>query len=152
MEEGNTLDLESRDFDYNPSSATGAPGWLRQLSVQLLISAQVMISRFVSLRPALGSVLTVWSCMGFPVSLPLCPSPAHAPSLSQSQINKLKKNNNPSSATDFTYPGFNLFAYKIGILIFVWSYEDKLIIINVVFKKVESPWGAWVAQSVEHLT
>ena len=29
-----------------------APGWLSQLSIQLLISAQVMISRFVRLRPA----------------------------------------------------------------------------------------------------
>ena len=31
--------------------STGAPGWLSRLSTQLLISAQVMISRFMSLSP-----------------------------------------------------------------------------------------------------
>ena len=52
----------------------GAPGWLSQLSVRLLISVQVMISRFVELSPASGSVLTVWSLLGIlslPLSLPL---------------------------------------------------------------------------------
>lgn len=33
---------------------------------------------------------------------------------------------NSSSATDFACPVFNLFAYKLGILILVQSYEDKL--------------------------
>ena len=42
----------------------GARGWLNQLSVQFLISAQVMISWFVSSSPALGSVLTAWSLLG----------------------------------------------------------------------------------------
>ena len=36
----------------------GVPGWLSRVRVQLLISAQVMISSFVSLSPASGSVLT----------------------------------------------------------------------------------------------
>ena len=36
----------------------GAPEWLSQLNVQLLILAQVMISQFMSLSPTLGSVLT----------------------------------------------------------------------------------------------
>ena len=35
----------------------GAPGWLSRLSVQLLVSAQVMISRFMSSSPVSGSVL-----------------------------------------------------------------------------------------------
>ena len=54
----------------------GAPGWLEQLSVGLLISAQVMISRFVSSSPASGSVLMAQSLDLFPIlclplSLPL---------------------------------------------------------------------------------
>ena len=39
----------------------GAPGWLSWLSVRLLISAQVMISRSVSSSPASDSVLTAQS-------------------------------------------------------------------------------------------
>ena len=52
----------------------GVPGWLHQLGVQLLVSAQVMVLRFVSSSPTWGSVLTVWSLLGIlslPVSLPL---------------------------------------------------------------------------------
>ena len=62
-------------------TSKGAPGWLSWLSVQLLISAQVMISRFVSSSPTLGSVLTVQSLLGI-LALPFCPSP---PMLSLSQ-------------------------------------------------------------------
>ena len=52
------------------------PGWLSQLSDQLLILAQVMISQFKRLSPMLGSVLTVHrACLEFSVSLSLCPSP-----------------------------------------------------------------------------
>ena len=36
----------------------GVPGWLSQLSVQLLIWAQAMISGFLSLSPTSGPVLT----------------------------------------------------------------------------------------------
>ena len=66
--------------------------WVAQ-SVEHLTSAQVMIVQSVSLSPASGSVLTAWSlepgaCFGFCVSLSLCPSPAHALSLSVSEINK----------------------------------------------------------------
>ena len=52
----------------------GAPGWLSQLGIRLLIVALVMISQFVSLSPKWGFVLTVGSLLGilpFPVSLPL---------------------------------------------------------------------------------
>ena len=59
--------------------------WMAQ-SVKRLTSAQVMILRFVSLSPASGSVLTAQSldedCFGFCVSSFLCPSHAHALSLS----------------------------------------------------------------------
>ena len=43
---------------------SGAPGWLSQLSLQLLILAQVMISQFMGSSPASGSVLMVWSLLG----------------------------------------------------------------------------------------
>ena len=48
------------------------------LGIQLLISAQVMISWFVGLSPVLGSVLTAWNLLGIlylPLSLP--PPPTH---------------------------------------------------------------------------
>ena len=64
-------------------------------SVKHLTSAQVMISQFVYLSPALGSALTaksLESALDFvSPSLALCPSPTHVLSLSLSKINKLKK-------------------------------------------------------------
>ena len=65
-------------------------------SVKCLPSAQVMISQSVSLSPTSGSVLTAQSlepALDSVSSLSLCPSPAHALSLSVSKINKnIKKN------------------------------------------------------------
>ena len=46
-----------------------------QLSIRLLISAQVTISWFVSWSPESGSALTAWSLLGI---LSFCPSPTHA--------------------------------------------------------------------------
>ena len=64
----------------------GAPGWLSWLSIQLLVLAQVMISQFMGLSPASGSVLNTCSesgaCFGFCVSFSVCPSPVHPLSLS----------------------------------------------------------------------
>ena len=58
-------------------------------SVECPTSAQVMISRFVSLSPMLGSVVTTWSLEpGFCVSLSLWPSVTHTLSLSLSLKNK----------------------------------------------------------------
>ena len=58
--------------------------WVAQ-SVQRQTSAQVMISRFVSSSPVLGSVLTAQGPEPAPGSmcLSLCPAPACAQSLSQ---------------------------------------------------------------------
>ena len=53
-----------------------APGWLSWLSIQLLTSAQVMISWFMGLSPVSGSVLTMplpRSCVRV-LSLSLSPS------------------------------------------------------------------------------
>ena len=53
---------------------TGASGWLNQLSVQLLMLAQVMISQFMSLSPESGSAVTTesaWVSLSLPLSLPL---------------------------------------------------------------------------------
>ena len=60
----------------------GAPGWLSWLSVQLLISAHVMILQFVGSSPTLGSALMAWNLLGilFPS---LCRSPTCAFSLSK---------------------------------------------------------------------
>ena len=77
------------------NSVIGAPGWLSWLSVQLLISAQVMISWFLRSSPMLSFVLTAWSLFGI---LSLSPFISVPPSLSLSlslslsdTINKLKK-------------------------------------------------------------
>ena len=50
----------------------GPPGWLSLLSIRLLISAQVMISPFMSLGPPSGSVLMAQSLE--PVSDSVSPS------------------------------------------------------------------------------
>ena len=42
----------------------GAQGWLSRLNIQLWISAQVMISRFVSLSPMSGYVLRAQRLLG----------------------------------------------------------------------------------------
>ena len=70
----------------NEKECVGAPGWFSRSNGQLLISAQVMISRFVSLSPVSGSVLTAWSLLGslsLPFSLPL----PYSLALSLSKIN-----------------------------------------------------------------
>ena len=56
------------------NTVIGAPWWLSQLSIRLLILAQVEISRFVSLSPTSGSVQIAQSLLGIlslPLSLPL---------------------------------------------------------------------------------
>ena len=56
----------------------GVPKWFSWLSVPLLISAQVMISRFVDSSPVSGSALTAWSLLGIlspPLSLSLSAPP-----------------------------------------------------------------------------
>ena len=50
------------------AESLGAPGWLSPLSV-CLISAQVMISQFVSLSPPSGSALTAWDPLSAPLPL-----------------------------------------------------------------------------------
>ena len=69
-------------------SLLGVPGQLIQLSVQLLVSAQVMISWFVGSSSTLDSVLTVQSLLRI-LSLPLSAPPPFVLSLSVSlKINK----------------------------------------------------------------
>ena len=66
--------------------------------------AQVMIPRSVSSSPILGSVLDSsesGACFGFCVSLSLCPSLAHALSLSPSKINKHWKIKNKNTGMLF---------------------------------------------------
>ena len=63
----------------------GAPGWLSWLSIQLLVLAQVMISQFMGLSPASGSVLTYRASLEFSLSLSLSAPPPLALSLSPSK-------------------------------------------------------------------
>ena len=65
----------------NTPQGPRAPGWLRQLSIRILTSAQVMISGFVGSGPTSGSVPTLWSQVEI---LSLRPCPAHVLSLSLS--------------------------------------------------------------------
>ena len=53
-----------KNFFKNKKIFIGMPGWLSWLSVWLLVSAQVMISQFVSLSPTLGSTLIMQSLLG----------------------------------------------------------------------------------------
>ena len=61
------------------------PGWLSWLSIQGLVSAQAVMSQFVSSSHTSGSVLTAQNLLGI-LSLPLSlPLPACKLSLSLSQ-------------------------------------------------------------------
>ena len=75
----------------------GVPGWLSQLNVQPT-SAQVRISRSVSLSPALephvklcADSSELGACFEFCLTLSLCPSPAHSCSLPSVQSLSLSK-------------------------------------------------------------
>ena len=96
------LEKSSSTMFWRPAEKY-AGAWVAQL-VKRPTSAQLKISRLLSLSPVSGSVLAdslePGACFGFCVSPSLCPSPAHTLSLS----------------------------------------------------KINKHWGAWVAQSVEHLT
>ena len=83
-------------FTRNPfppstkNATTGASGGLSQLSVQLLVSAQVVISQLLSLSPTSSSMLTAQNLLEILAPSPsLCSSPAHSLSLSL-KINKLR--------------------------------------------------------------
>ena len=88
---------QNRLCSHNPQeSPPGAPGWLSQLGGQLLISAHVLISGFVTSSPASDSVLTAWrACLGFSLSHSVPPLLAGvcvcSTCLSQKWINTLKK-------------------------------------------------------------
>ena len=66
------ISLRSKAFEI------GVPGWLSQLSIQLLISPQVMISRYVGLCADSVDPLGI-------LSVPPSLSPCFSPALSLSQ-------------------------------------------------------------------
>ena len=85
-----TYPVLSRGSAPNIKTVThfGVPGWLSWVSYWLLISAQVMVSRFMGLSPVLGPVLIVGCRLGI-----LSPSVSTTPLLSLSlslKTNKLK--------------------------------------------------------------
>ena len=67
----------------------GGPGWLSQLSVQLLVSAQVMISQFVGSSPTSGPVLIAESLE--PASDSVSPSLSAPPLLALCLSHSLSK-------------------------------------------------------------
>ena len=81
--------LLSMRLDLKNANRTGAPGWHSWLSVRLLISAQVMSSRFVSSSPSL-SAQSLFGILSLPLSLSAPPllmgacTDAHARSLALS--------------------------------------------------------------------
>ena len=77
--------FKARDTALN-TSRREAPGWLGRLSVQLLISAWVLISQFVGSSPLWGSPR--WhrgACLGFSLSLSAPPLLVLSLSLSQNK-------------------------------------------------------------------
>ena len=62
------------------NTTAGAAGWLSRLSVQLLVSAQAVISRSMGSSPASSSALTVWRLLGILPLLSLCSSPSRSTS------------------------------------------------------------------------
>ena len=82
------LEKSSSTMFWRPAEKY-AGAWVAQL-VKRPTSAQLKISRLLSLSPVSGSVLAdslePGACFGFSVSPSLCPSPAHT--LSLSKINK----------------------------------------------------------------
>ena len=80
-------------------SSFRVPGWLSQLSVQLLVSAQVMISWFMSSSLALGSVLTVRSPLG--ILSPLSAPPPQLTICIFLKINKTKLKKKESGPVSF---------------------------------------------------
>ena len=62
------------DTFHFQTEVEGAPGWLSQLNIQLLISAQVMIPGGVISVPASGSTLSLLKILYLP--LPFLPTQA----------------------------------------------------------------------------
>ena len=86
----NSLALPDKGKVIKKLKNLGVPEWLSWLSVQLLISGQVVISRFMSLSPTWGSVLTVWSLLGI-LSPSVSAPPPHVLFLSLSLSLKINK-------------------------------------------------------------
>ena len=93
---------------------TGTLAWASWLSIWLLILVQVMISQFVSLSPASGSVLTVQTLLGIcSLSLPC--------SRALSQINKLKKKKQKTHITPLCRLSTGFFRlWQFSRLCFLW--------------------------------
>ena len=60
----NLLNNRNKNYLIIKYVKTGVPEWHSLLSIRLLISAQVMISWFVSSSPTWGSALMAWSLLG----------------------------------------------------------------------------------------
>ena len=81
---------EPRDHDLSPSQTLNPPRHPGTPRVQLLISAQIMISQFMSLSPVVGFVLTAQSLLG--ILSPSLSAPTHCACSLSLKINTLLKN------------------------------------------------------------
>ena len=115
--------------DYCP----GAPGWLSWLSVQILVSARIMISWLMSLSPASGSALTVWSLLGilslFLSLLSLPCSRAVSLCLKKKKKEKKEKDDCPECAFCITSSwslcqGLKGQGHRVGVWGMAWSFSS----------------------------
>ena len=116
----------------------GAPGCLSWLNLQLLISAQIMISQLVRLSPTMGSALTAQSLLGI-LSLFLCTSTAHILCLSQNKYINISKKLTEKENTQTYIKRLSSIMRRLSVS------EEK-------FFKNKEQRGAWVAQSVKRPT
>ena len=85
-EMASSLPGKQAEGEGHTEEALGTPGWLSRLNTLLLISTQVMISRFMSSSPTLGSARSAQSLLGIlSLSLSVCPSSALSLLLSQNK-------------------------------------------------------------------
>ena len=136
QDEGEHLSCGQPLLSDSRKTAASQGAWVSQL-VKHLTSAQVQISWFVSLSPALGCVQIL--CL--PLSLPL-PS-SHSLALSLSKINKNLKKIRKNSC--FLHSGRLCFLYVIGHwLKCVWINESQCTGLNTPNAISESTLTTWV--------
>ena len=136
----------------NLSRHPGVSGWLSQLSVQLLVSAQVTISWFLmSSSPMSGSALAAHGdCLGFSLSLALCPSPTHTVSVTlkiklkkifliyqSHSVSNLEHSSSISlyqisTTKHVAYDPIYICIYKINIYVYIYIYR-KFCLAYIIF-------------------
>ena len=81
------LEFSSCKLDFLKPKQRGVSEWLHQLNVQLLVSAQCVISGLWH-QALCGALCVQHVCLGFSLSLSLCPLSTHTVTLSQKNKQK----------------------------------------------------------------